>query len=339
MKRLYSVCLLALLATASVRAADINIRISVKFIVNAAGTMPCCGNGNFDAFEDITNQVNVANEFLRSTGRGYGLQIAEVTTVGGPATNYYRLSRDDKEVLEAAAEANKSGFKWRDNAVNMYVNDANGSAVCSFPPEDDILLFGQESRTTSLWHESGHYFNLSHTHSGQTELNSNGTTCTNECSCAVLVGGNNDGCPDTLADHTCWDTQNQIAQGNYGANYNSLTAAQRDLVDNTAFNIMSYHGTRDRMTADQFDRWTDAANTPRNHVVTGNTRFVDRNAGAVGVGSSTSPYKTVVSGVNAADSGGGDIVLLRPGQYNESLTISKRVVLRATRGNAEIGRP
>jgi hypothetical protein len=142
-----------LLGAAPLPADDIYIRISVKFIVNAAGTMPCCGNGTFDSFADITNQVNAANAILRETGRGYQFFINEVTTVGGPATNFYSNAREDKDLLEAAAEANKTGFKYRDNAINMYVNDASGSAICSFPPTDDVILFGQNSRTTSIWHE------------------------------------------------------------------------------------------------------------------------------------------------------------------------------------------
>jgi hypothetical protein len=311
----------------------------VKFIVNAAGTMPCCGNGTFDSFADITNQVNAANAILRETGRGYQFFINEVTTVGGPATNFYSNAREDKDLLEAAAEANKTGFKYRDNAINMYVNDASGSAICSFPPTDDVILFGQNSRTTSIWHESGHYFNLAHTHSGEQDLNGNGTACTNGCSCAQNIGANSDGCADTIADHECWDTQNAIAQGNFGMNYASLSAFNQTRVDNVNFNIMSYHDTRDRITPDQLDRWTDAANGDRIDVVTGRTRFVDRSNNGAASGTSVLPFKTVAAGVAAASASGSDIVLLRPGNYNEPMTITKPLCIRATRGSASIGLP
>lgn len=320
-------------------ARDISLRISVKFILSPGGAMPCCGNGTFDSFADITNQVNFANEMLRSFGRGYQFQIYEVTTVGGPASAFYSNSRDDKDLLEAAAEADKAGFKYRDNAINMYVNDADGSAVCSFPPTDDIILYGQSSRTTSLWHESGHYFNLQHTHAGASEKNSNGTVCTNGCSCAQLIGGTTDGTADTIADHDCWSDANDIAQGNYGANYSALSAARQALVDAVLNNIMSYHGDRFHMTSDQLDRWTDAANGARDHVVTGYTRFVDRTGNALfPFGSSALPFVTVAQGVSAARAAGGDIVLLRPGNYNETMTISKPMCLRATRGTAVIGK-
>ena len=55
-----------------------------------------------------------------------------------------------------------------------------------------------------------------------------------------------------------------------------------------------------------------------------------------GNGSSGSRYRTLAKGVTIA--GSGDIVLLRTGNYAETLTITKAVTLRATRGNAEVGR-
>lgn len=331
--------LVLLLALAPATRADVTMRISVKFILSPGGAMPCCGNGSFDSFADITNQVNFANEMLRSFGRGYQFQIFEVTTVGGPASAFYSNSRDDKDLLEAAAEADKPGFKYRDNAINMYVNDANGSAVCSFPPTDDIILYGQSSRTTSLWHESGHYFNLQHTHRSATEQNSNGSACTNGCSCARLIGGNNDFCDDTIADHDCWSDANDIAQGNYSANYSALSASRQALVDAVLNNIMSYHSDRFHLTSDQLDRWTDAANSSRIDDVSGRTRFVDRlNVSGIYAGTSTQPYRTVATGIAAATATGSDIVLIRPGSYNEPQTITKAVTLRATRGTAVLGK-
>jgi hypothetical protein len=41
--------------------------------------------------------------------------------------------------------------------------------------------------------------------------------------------------------------------------------------------------------------------------------------------------------MNAA--GAGDIVLIRPGHYNEPMTITKGITFRATRGDALIGKP
>lgn len=58
------------------------------------------------------------------------------------------------------------------------------------------------------------------------------------------------------------------------------------------------------------------------------------------LGTSTTPFNSVAAGINAAASSGRDIVLVRTENYNEQLTLSKPVTLRATRvGPAIIGIP
>jgi len=49
------------------------------------------------------------------------------------------------------------------------------------------------------------------------------------------------------------------------------------------------------------------------------------------LGTSTTPFNSVADGVNAAASSGRDIVLVRTGNYNEQLTLSEPVTLRAIR--------
>jgi hypothetical protein len=313
--------------------AQLRWRVSVKFILNSSGNRPSTGIINTD--EEVQTQIDNANEFLRSYGRGYQFQLTEIVDLSG-VSQWYSSDRDEKSNLEAAAEADKTKYAYRDNAINIYINGNPGSAICSFPPGDDIIFMGQGSRSTSVFHESGHYFNLSHTFNGETELNSNGTVCTNGCSCAQLIGGNSDGVADTISDHTCWDTQNLISQGNYGVNYSSLSAANQLRVDNIHFNIMSYHDTRERLTSDQLDRATDASNGDRFKAASGRTRFVATTGDDVfGTGSSGSRFRTVARGVTVANSG--DIVLLRNGSYDEAITITKAVTLRATRGTAIVG--
>jgi hypothetical protein len=47
----------------------------------------------------------------------------------------------------------------------------------------------------------------------------------------------------------------------------------------------------------------------------------------------------VLAAVNSANPAGGDIILLRPGSYNEQLTLDTPLTLRATRdGSVTIGR-
>ena len=336
-KTLFSIPRLAtaVLLTTFPATADIGIRISVKFILGPMGEMPSGGNGTFDEFDDITNQVTAANAVLRTTGRGYQFQIVEVTTVDGDASEFFDSPREDKEELEVAAQADPEGFKWRSNAINMYVNNADGSAICSFPTDDDILFFGQSSRETSVFHESGHFFNLRHTHQGQVACE--------DCTCGSPTPGNDDQILDTLPDHSCWDTADEIAQGNFSKDYNELSTSEQMQVDGVLFNMMSYHSERNWLTSDQLDRWTDTANGSRSHVVTGRTFFVDQdNNCQLPLGNSAcqdvvllefgGPFPSVDAGVSVADAD--DIVLVRGGTYQEGLTIDTPVKVRATRGNA-----
>jgi hypothetical protein len=65
---------------------------------------------------------------------------------------------------------------------------------------------------------------------------------------------------------------------------------------------------------------------------------VDRTTGDFGqIGTSAFPFRTVADGIAAAIDG--DIVLIRPGNYDEPRTYTKPVTLRATRGTVTIGGP
>ena len=113
-------------------------------------------------------------------------------------------------------------------------------------------------------------------------------------------------------------------------------------------NVMAYHrdegGSQSVFTSDQWDKIADFTRTDRANVMNGKTVFVDRtNTVCVPLGFSQcsglsgGPFPTVGQGVAFALAG--DIVLIRPGHYNEPMTITKAVALRATRGDALIGKP
>jgi hypothetical protein len=107
---------------------------------------------------------------------------------------------------------------------------------------------------------------------------------------------------------------------------------------------MSYHFLKPvkavpaRLTEGQLDRWADTTlDFYRKKVCDGRTWFVDQRTPGP-EGTSTYPYASVSRAVSAANGNGGDIILLRPGAYDEAVTISKPVTLRATRkGPASIG--
>ena len=352
------ICLLAgLLACAIPVSGDITVRISVKAVLNPAtgARQPGVADANFE------NCVGEMNDMLQSFGRGYRFQWVggALQNVGGlnqfnsGPSRYYDVDfvNDEdgdllKDQFEANAIANPATNGWDASAVNIYIVRFGGANwnVCSFPGHQIILVNGVRGYTNSstVLHEIGHYFNLSHTFNGRQNLNSNGTSCTNGCSCAQLIGGGNDAVPDTILDHDCWDSQNDIAVGNYGLAYASLNAGQTANVDNMWWNLMSYHGRQhvtDRFTPDQMDRWTDCANDDRGPVRNGRTRFVATTGNdLIGNGGSILRYKTLAKGTSVVNSSA-DVVLLRGGNYNEPMTISKALTLRATRGSATIGKP
>ena len=347
-------CLLCALVAPS--RADVVIRLDVKAVLNPAtgARQPGVTDANFERC------VNEMNAMLQSFRRGYRLQWngSALQDVGGlnqfnsGPSRYYSVDFVNatnggvlKDQFEANAIANPATYGWDANAVNIYIVQFGGANwnVCSFPDEQIILVNGVRGYTNSstVLHEIGHYFNLQHTFDGRQDLNSNGSVCTNNCSCALLVGGGDDEVADTILDHDCWDSQNDIALGNYGLSYASLNGTQTANVDNMWWNLMSYHGRQhvtDRFTPDQMDRWTDSANSDRTTVRTGRTRFVATNGNDLGTGSSTSRYRTVTRGV-AVVNDSDDIVLIRAGNYNEPQTITKPLTFRATRGNAIIGKP
>ncbi len=313
--------------------AQLQWRLSIKLVADANG------NPAPNAAQNYTNEVITANQLLDSYGRGYRFQIAELLTLTGVSQWYNVQARNNsnKLALQAAARTNSSLYAYRNNAINVYVvNDISG--VCSFPPGDDILLVGANAYRTLLLHECGHYFSLQHTHNTELFRNNDNSDCTNGCSCAQLISGD-DNTPETALDHECWTTRTAVALGAYFRVYAELTPDQQWRVNNTWFNIMSYHPPEDLtiLTDDQLDFVTDASNTARFNVATGRTQFVDRTHPGWEEGNRANPFRSVGLGILAATPG--DIVLIRPGNYNETATYAKPITLRATRGVASIGRP
>jgi len=334
---------LALLASVTLSQAQLEWRISVKFILGPSGQRPsnsgCFGDSGVALIDNasVVSNINYANQLLDRTGRGYRFRLTEIQDVSGWSGFFSIAARDagNKAAVEAVATSNattRAQFFWRDNAINVYINNTS-SGYCSFPGSGNVIFAGSCAYDTLIIHESGHFMNLAHTHDTEQFLNANGTSCSSGCSCAQLIGGN-DGINDTPLDHECWNRA-QIVAANPGFS--------SDGIDNTWLNIMSYHLPQDRFTSDQLDRMTDTSNGARFNLATGRTRFVDRNCGTIlsdgssGCGLFSGPYRTVGGGVSAANNG--DIVLIRPGTYAEPGTINKAVTLRATRGPATIGLP
>jgi hypothetical protein len=355
-----------ILCVATVARADIVIRISVKAVLDPATGLRQPGVSELI----FSNTVAGMNALLASFGRGYRYEWVgnALIDVGGSnqfntgPSQYYDSNFDQavKDEFVTNAISDPVTYGWDFRAANIYIARMGGPAGASsssFPPRQLTVLTGDRppgrgySKIYSAIHELGHHFNLKHTHEGQGYLNSDFSTCANQnCSCARLIGGNDDLIADTIFDHECWKSQDAIAQGNYGMNYIDLTAARQAAVTRIWSNIMSYHedneGTNEvnLFTSDQLDRWTDSANNDRSAEVSGLTWFVDRNnacpapaGNSACSGGIAGPFPTVANGITVASAG--DIVLIRPGHYNEPMTIRKAITLRASRGDALVGKP
>jgi hypothetical protein len=333
--------LAAVLALPGAARADITIRVSVKFILSSTGQRPsnCCAfpqaSLNLTSDQAVYDNIAYSNELMRRSGRGYTYVVTEIQDVSGWSGFYNLAARnsDNRAALEAVATSNsttRAQFYWRDNAINIYINNTS-SGVCSFPDSGYSAIFvGSQAYTTLLIHEMGHFFNLYHTHQGEQYLNSDNSGCSAaNCNCAKLIGGTGDEIADTVADHSCWNYSQMVA-----ANPSASSTA----ILNTFTNIMSYHLPQDRFTTLQLDRWTDYASTSRSSVASGLTRFVDGDgASFIQVGLSTLPFATVSQATSV--SAPSDIVIIRAGNYGGAHTLNRATTLRASRGNAILGKP
>jgi hypothetical protein len=307
--------------------AQIEWRVSVKFIVDANGNRPT--GGIIDTDQDVLDQIDAANRLVTPFSRGYTFQLTEIRNLTGFASLFTADRETVKATLQSVVVTNPASILWRNNALNVYINAADG--INEGITGIYLVAMGHNVGRETFTHESGHYLGLCHTH---------GCDCE---SCTDCVDPS-DGIADTLPDSLCWSNQNQMATNYYHSNFVELTHAQQVAVSNTFNNIMGYHALRKVYTSDQLDHITDVSNTTRSNLVTGFTRFVDRDntctqrtGSSACVNNTGGPFQTVAGGINNANAG--DIVLIRQGHYNEPTTIRKAITLRATRGDALIGTP
>lgn len=313
-------------------AQDVEVRLSVKFVLDAQGQPPSGTLGTAPGVLAHVDEIN--DQAMARFGRGYGFRFVELVDVAG-YPQYYELD-DSAEMNDLIARAPvEPGLLWNGAAVNVYVVDGAPSAFGG----DPLILFGDMLPTTWL-HELGHHYGLWHTfdddngqgdHVADTQPDPDPLVCTQSFGCAL--GGTLECCCAT-----------KIAQ---------LDAASagwtQQQYDDIYFNVMSYYGASDcspahdytnvRLTPGQLDRWTDTSRLSFAHEVSGVTYFVDPGGGLFAAGYSFAPVSAVAAGVLLAEPGGGDIVFVRSGSYPEQLTISKPLVLRAPPGgSAVIGR-
>lgn len=341
----------------------IYVNLSFKSVLNPTNGL------RYYAFTqaDLEDTIARANAFLAAYERGYRFRLVDplqdvggLNDLTGPSKWYGLNPRDLYEgntnignaaEMENEALAAPFLYSWNSNAVNYYIVAGYGPATTLV--EGDLTIYGQKAGDGSyppgqivtlgtinshsvLVHETGHYFDLFHTQGGCNCKTNTYPGCSNTN--GIWVG--DDDIADTLLDSECLN-EDTLALANFNKHFADCSSAESNLVDDTFFNIMSYHpGTnQNRMTELQLDKWTDVANKQRVKATSGRTRFVSTFGSDAATGlASTAPLRTVGRGVT--NSSAGDIVLLRPGNYNERFTINRPITLRATRaGWATIGKP
>ena len=227
-------------------------------------------------------------------------------------------------------------YRLRTNQVNIWVatpfaDPGDSGGAMPIPPGEVSTLGGQIFVDDGAWwvvHELGHFFGLLHTFNGES---------LGDCT------PGDDGLTDTLPDSNCWTNLNQVAQYYFwlelrrpqrsSENPGGRCLFQRHVLPRS--HEQEYSGNR--LTEQQL---TASRITPTvtGMPATGFTRHVSStgNNGNSGL-LRAAPMRTVLNAVNASASGGGDIVPIQPGNYNETMIINRPVTLRATRAARDAG--
>jgi hypothetical protein len=258
------------------------VRLSFKFILNASGHRPATGAVNTDA--TVNAQAQRANLIWAALRSEFGVDNLEIVDVNG-VSDWYNADISQINALRTAAMRETATYRWRNDAVNVYITAADGSAISDMPPSNDIILMCQGSHDTTLAHEVGHILNLYHTQDP-------------------------DGCADTLMDNENWSLDD-IAVNNFGSAYALLSAVQRQQVDSVWWNVMSYHNVDNRtiLTPCQMDRQSTQAYADRSRLLSIRPVYVDVSFGGPQNGSFTQPYQSIQQVINAGLVNGNVLVL------------------------------
>ena len=318
--------------------AEINVRLSVKFILSSSGAYPV--GGNIASNAAFQTEVDRGNSILNATARGYTLQVVEYIAIQPPApagsnANYwYTLdARSGRTTIENAALTDPVTWRWNPNALNIYVNNSS-SGQCSFPGSGFSISLGRSVGPGTVLHEIGHFFNLKHTHTNDYADNTNPATFT----LSDLRDG--DTLVETALDNPNITNVNQLCMAHFNKAYTNASPAEQAVVNSAYENVMSYHNENVLLSV-QMDIWGKTGNGARLYSCSGRTWFV-ANGGSDGASGAdaASPFATLLKGLSSVG-GGDDVVLLRTGYYVSPPggLINTPCTLSATRGAITIGAP
>lgn len=331
-RKIFWIVLFYTLLTCSKAFAQLEWRVSVKFILDATGQrckLKCdplsCTLQTESAVQRFFDTTNV---LLDSYGRGYRFTVIEIVDLPG-VSQWFDSNPDARAALEVAALKDKVLYKWRDDAINIYFTCGCCGADARQPPAALFLYSRCVNTLTNMLHELDHYFDLCHTMGCSCAIDCADTLCLADAHCHACP--HDDQIEDTIEDLVCWDSTD-IAAYHFGVPFASLNSEQQDSVLDVFRNIMSYHVPQDRLTEDQLDHMTCVSNSSRSAVTTGRTRIVGyKMSGEEECGDLTYKYSTFSSALTAADVG--DIILFRSGTYTFTGIVSKPITLRSSRGS------
>ena len=345
-------------------AQELEVRVSIKIALDKEGNRLQEQDGWLYENARIERFFDLANEILATNGTNWRLRIVEIVELSALADWFGPVDAfQARDAIEAEALRNPELYGWRFDALNLFIvnetHDAIG--VCSSPtsngakhtivapnvwvPEMEFTPEQFEFDWAVFFiHEIGHFFNLCHTH---------GCCCNVVCEDAVDPARwsprGDDGLADTLPDLDCWGT-NEVAQWSFSRDYGSLEDADKEQVDRTFLNIMSYHWY-DRMerltayfTADQLARMAFEMDPLRNGRRTGvlnlpQARFSILGESVVGEeltfdagASSTVPGHTITSYQWEFVDGGTDTEVTAKRTYKAAGVYRARLVVGDDRG-------
>ena len=335
MKLIHTAFALLLALTAAARA-DNEWRISIKVILGPGKAWPdntsTIGSTglNLNSEQAIRDNITRTNAILDRLGQGWKIVLRANTiyTLTGKADPWFTAdarttaTRDALEDAATDSAASKADWLWHDDSLNIYLNDSR-SGICSFPGDNSVIVVGAGAYEELIVHEMGHFFNLRHTHGGD----SDGMV-------PPLWWSDGDGLSDTLPD----DPDASAAQIN--AKYPASTQWERD---NLIRNLMSYHNPQDRLTWQQRLRLMETANSTRGFAVNGRSLIIGPGGDNDDDGLSWDErFATIGYAYNLSVSTK-DVLVVQTGTYNAGtdglpVTMNKPMVISALNGPVVINR-
>lgn len=136
-------------------------------------TVTCANTAGLQAFMRVQGTGIPANTVIFSIDPNKSLTMSSSATATNgsvaitanfPGDHWFNLpARDTRQYIETTALAAQTTWAWNSGAINIYVNNTF-SGQCSFVGNGSTIALGGTVGVGTVLHETGHFFNLQHTH-------------------------------------------------------------------------------------------------------------------------------------------------------------------------------